>query len=248
MLERGCYECLVEIRARQRTVLRGIAPIGLALAILAPMACEDQMMPAEAPPSPATMPRAPQLAASGATTETAAVEIADAGTLADESRHAVIITTCSIDRNGCLLAQPSSPPDDSSYRVVFGGGVGAIRTRTQAMADSVQGDPRTEPLPARTSRRRLTTSAILLPARRGPRRLHAWVPGTTPSSRRPSSSWNAVDRDGEVTIDSLPMRGPRTCKLSIGPVAVDAGEIHCLVKAPTSSPLEDRSARPANGR
>ena len=192
MLERGCYECLVEIRARQRTVLRGIAPIGLALAILAPMACEDQMMPAEAPPSPATMPRAPQLAASGATTETAAVEIADAGTLADESRHAVIITTCSIDRNGCLLAQPSSPPDDSSYRVVFGGGVGAIRTRTQAMADSVQGDPRPNLFRRAPRGGDSPPRRSLLPARRGPRRLHAWVPGTTPSSRRPSSSWTPL--------------------------------------------------------
>ncbi len=247
MLERGCYECLVEIRARQRTVLRGIAPIGLALAILAPMACEDQMMPAEAPPSPATMPRAPQLAASGATTETAAVEIADAGTLADESRHAVIITTCSIDRNGCLLAQPSSPPDDSSYRVVFGGGVGAIRTRTQAMADLYK-----EIRDRTSSGAHLAAETHHLgdppPGQEGAKAAPRLGTGDDPIIEAAFQLMDAVDRDGEVTIDSLPMRGPRTCKLSIGPVAVDAGEIHCLVKAPTSSPLEDRSARPANGR
>jgi hypothetical protein len=190
------------------------------------------------------MPRAPQPAASAAAPEIAAVEVLDAGPPADESHHAVLVTACSIDKRGCLLAQPSGPSDDASYRVAFGGGVGAIRTRGQAMAELYK-----------EIRDRTTNGAHLAaePHHIGDPPASAQGAKTAP---RPAAGladdplveaafqlMDAVDHDGEVTIDSLPMRSPSSCQLSMASLESDAGGARCLVNAPPSVVIPSRRGR-----
>lgn len=233
MRGRGCYESLVGSLFRFHS---SAVCVALALTL---GACEEGLSPADAPtPPPEAMPRAPQLAASAAPTEGPVVEVADAGAVADGAHHAVLVTTCAIDKNGCLLAQPSAAPSDSSYRVVFGGGVGAIRTRGQAMADLYKeirdwtengghlaaethhlGDPPPDLEGAKSARRTGGADDPLVAAA--------------------FELMDAVDHDGEVTLDALSQRSPSSCKLSIASPDPDAGASRCLVNAPgpSSNPL-----------
>ncbi len=46
---------------------------------------------------------------------------------------------------------------------------------------------------------------------------------------------DAVDRDGELTIDPLAQRGAHGCRLALGTLDLDAGATHCLLDAPVES-------------
>jgi len=209
-------------------------------ATLALGACEDHMSPAEAPPpSLATMPRVQQAATSpvAAPESTAATEVIDAGEPSDDAQHAVLVTSCALDKIGCVRAQPSPVPDDTSYRIVFGGGAGAIRTRGQTMADLYK------------EIRDRTNAGAHLAAQT--HHLGDPAPGADLASAPRARSrvdddplveaafqlMNAVDRDGEITIDTLPPRGPRACKLSLGALDPDGGGANCLVNGSTITPV-----------
>jgi len=206
------------------------------------------------------MPRAPQEMAnaaapdpaSGATTGTgtaagtgdappAPLDAIDSGVVIDDSPHMMLITACWIDRRGCLRAQPSPPPAGSTYRVVFGGGTGSLRTRGQAMADLYG-----------AIRDRTQAGEHLAAAPH-----HVGDPPADDAQEpvRPRSHGDEdpiveaafklmaeVDRGGELTIDSLPRRAPSSCKLALGSRDLDAGEPECLVEG-AGPGVETRPAR-----
>jgi hypothetical protein len=180
------------------------------------------------------MPLVPSLAQAPATTRSASLDVGDAGAVVDATGHAVLVTSCAIDKRGCLLAQPSSTPDDATYRVVFGGGAGSIRSRGQAMAELYKeirdrtgagghlsaephhiGDPRPGAEAAKAAPRPRKTDDPLVEAA--------------------FQLMDAVDHDGELTIDSLPMRSANSCRLALGVEAEDGGSSRCLVNAPAPS-------------
>jgi hypothetical protein len=249
--DRRCYECLVQQGALRRTILLLSLYLTALVAALGLGACEDRMLLADAPPpSLATMPRAPQIEANPAASEgplsadAASEESADSGPPIDESPHIILVTACRIDRRGCLRAQPSPPPDTSAYRVVFGGGGGAVRTRGQAMADLYKEiRDRTE------AGEHLAAAPHHVgdpPAEEGqdaPRsRSHT---ADDPLVEAAFQLMAEVDRDGEITIDSLPRRAPSSCKLALGSLDPDAGASHCLVEgaAPSGSGLGTGTGR-----
>jgi hypothetical protein len=217
--------------------LRSIACFAAGLALAA---CEEGLSPADAPtPPPEAMPHAPQPIASAALVAGPVADLGDAGAVANVGHHAVMVTTCAIDKNGCLLAQPSAPPPESSYRVVFGGGVGAIRTRGQAMADLYKEiRDRTESgghLAAETHHLG-DPPPDFEGAKAAPRSKAA---ADDPLVEAAFQLMDAVDHDGEVTLDALSQRSASSCKLSIGVPDPDGGAARCLVEAPApgSNPL-----------
>jgi hypothetical protein len=241
---RGCYECLVHTRARVRLFAHIVARL---LAALALGACEDGMTRAEAPPpSLDTMPRAPAPAASAPAPESQPVADVDGGAPADTSYHAVLVTICAVDKRACLLAQGSPTPEDSSYRVVLGRGVGAIRTRGQAMADLY-----TE-MRARTGaggHLMATPHHIGEPPANLAASPRSRAAADDPLVEAAFNLMEAVDRDGEVTIDAAPSVSAGGCKVAVGSLEADAGAARCLVGAPAaSSSMNNTSGRGGRGR
>jgi hypothetical protein len=117
---------------------------------------------------------------------------------------------------------------EASYKVAFGSGTGALRTRRQAMTDLY-----------REIRERTgwgTQLAVQVHRLDRPSIL------TKGPSARPSSSeadalaeaafqlMDAVDREGEVSIDVAPVHG--TCKLSLGSTDSEGGADRCLISEP----------------
>jgi hypothetical protein len=202
------------------------------------------MIPAEAPsPSEANMPHAPMPVASASAAPSAApvADEEDAGAPVERDPHAVLVTSCAIDRNGCLAAQPTSPQSEASYRVAYGRGGGTIRTRQQAMAELYK-----------EIRDRMDSGAHLVAV---PHHLGDPVPtagGAEASRPRAHKSddpvieaafqlMDVVDHDGEIAIDALATAGSRSCKLSLGNPESDGGVSRCLVEAPASMMPTQRS-------
>jgi hypothetical protein len=236
-----CYECLVQPFALPRAIslCLSFAPL---LAALGLGACEDRMLLADAPPPPlSSMPRAPQqtgadpTASEGSPPANAPPEdVADSGPPTDDSPHMVLITACRIDRRGCLRAQPSPPPATSAYRVVLGGGGGAVRTRGQAMADLYKEiRDRTEAGEHLAAAPHHVGDPPPEDAQDAPR-AHSHA-GDDPIVEAAFELMAEVDRDGELTIDSLPRRAPSGCKLALGSLDPDAGSSRCLVEGASSS-------------
>jgi hypothetical protein len=209
---------------------------------LAVGACDDRMIPAEAPtPSEATMPRTAMPVASTTVTEGPALSATGGGASATRGHHAIIVTSCAIDKS-CSGAQATSPQTEATYRVAFGRGAGTIRTRGQATADLYK-----------EIRDRMDSGAHLAAE---PHHLGdpAPIADTEPARMRKSAGddpvveaafqlMDAVDQNGEVAIDGVPMMGPSACKLSMGHVDADAGTSRCLVEGQSTGPKMEGRGR-----
>jgi hypothetical protein len=202
-------------------MIRSPVPV---VAMFVLVGCHDHPL-AEAPPPPsAETVHAPPAVTSSATSEATVTDVADGG---DSSPHVVRVTMCALDRSGCLRAQSESPPEDSSYRVAFGRGAGLIRTRGQAMAELYK-----EVRDRTDSGEHLAAKAHHLGDPHTPLEPRTRV-AEDPLTEAAYQLMEAVDRDGEITIDSLSRQGPGTCKLSLGPLDPDAGATNCLINAPS---------------
>ena len=92
-----------------------VPSVAALLTLLALNACDDRMIPAEAPsPSEATMPRTSIPVASATVTQGAASVAAAQAPSAPGAHHAIVVTSCAIDKNGCEGAQPTSPQSEAT--------------------------------------------------------------------------------------------------------------------------------------
>lgn len=152
--------------------------------------------------------------------------IVDAGAAAPDTSHALTIALCSSSPEPCPKAE-----DDVSYRVVFGSGRGAVRTRGQAMADLYK------------ELRDRTASGERLDAEP-----HApGDGGATPTGAGSSTKASAgnddpiaqcafqlldlVDGVGAITVDVVHGSRSHGCQVSLGRTA-DGGASRCLVQEP----------------
>jgi hypothetical protein len=152
---------------------------------------------------------------------------ADAGAVAADSSHALTITLCSSSAQPC----PGSDAD-GGYRVVFGSGRGAVRSRGQAMADLYK-----------ELRDRTASGERLDAETRSPGGAGSPAPvGGGASSKATGSKddpisqcafqlLDLVDGVGEVTLDVVHGSGSHGCQVSLGRSA-DGGASRCLVQEP----------------
>jgi hypothetical protein len=169
---------------------------------------------------------------SGALDALLAASIPDAGSVAIDSSHAMTVTLCSSSPQACPGAEMDAS-GEGVYRVVFGSGRGAVRSRGQAMADLYK-----ELRDRTSSGERL--DAELRPSDGG---------GAPTASGRGSANKTGgdnsdplaqcafrlldyVDGAGEVTLDVFHGSGSRGCRVSLGRAAGEAGAGQCLVQEP----------------
>jgi hypothetical protein len=220
---------MMEPRARARHTLLSLAmrnlPV-LAVAVVGLFACEERF--SSNPPPLAAESLAPA-SSSNAIEALLAPSTTDAGPSALGSSRALTVTICSSNPQAC----PASDADASAtgtYRVVFGSGRGAIRSRGQAMADLYK------ELRDRTSSGERLNAQPVAPGDAG---ASAGGGSTTRGSADSSDPiaqsalhlLDLVDGVGEVTVDVIHGRSTG-CMVSLGRLAADGGAPQCLVREP----------------
>jgi hypothetical protein len=200
----------------------------LAVAAVGLFACEERFSSTPPPLTPETLGPAPS---SNAIEALLVPSTTDAGPTALGSSRALTVTICSSSPQAC----PASDADaDTSaagtYRVIFGSGRGAIRSRGQAMADLYK-----ELRDRTTSGERLNAQSIAPGDAGAPASFGSATRGSADSSDPIAQSalhlLDLVDGVGEVTIDVIHGRSTG-CMVSLGRLAADGGAPQCLVKEP----------------
>jgi hypothetical protein len=151
---------------------------------------------------------------------------ADAGGALDGAPHAMTITLCSADATACSGPDGGEPPD-GSYRVVFGGGRGGLRSRNQATTDLYN-----ELRDRLASGQHVDAEA----KQRGDAGAVRPTAGTAPASEDPLtqaafSLMDWADATGELTLDAVHW-GSGGCKISIGARAGNRDASRCLIAEP----------------
>ena len=193
------------------------------LAVAALWACEERF---SANPPPLAPESLPPLSSSNSVDALFPPAPTDGGVAARDTSHALVITLCSSTATPC----PDSNPDETSYRVVFGSGRGAVRSRGQAMADLYK------------ELRDRTASGERLDAEpRAASGSGGHFPVGSGSSAKASNDdpvaqcafqlLDLVDGVGEVTLDVVHGSGSHGCRVSLGRAA-DGGVARCLVQEP----------------
>jgi hypothetical protein len=196
----------------------------VAIGFVAVLGCEERFSANPPPIAPESLGPASSSTSVDALFATTTL---DAGAVARDTSHALTVTLCSVSSPPCPASEA-----DASYRVVFGSGRGAIRSRGQAMADLYK------------ELRDRTASGERLDAE--PR---AAGDGGTPIAMGGGSSPKAsatnddpiaqcafqlldlVDGVGEVSLDVVHASGAHGCRVSLGRAA-DGGISRCLVQDP----------------
>jgi len=192
------------------------------LALASLCGCEERF---SANPPPIAPESLPPVSSSNAVDALLAPTATDAGAPAPDLSHALTVTRCSSSAQPC----PASDAD-ASYRVVFGSGRGAVRSRGQAMADLYK------ELRDRTASGERLDAETHAPGDAGG---HAPVGGgasTKASNDDPIAQCafqllDLVDGVGEITLDVLHGAGVHGCQVSLGRAA-DGGALRCLVQEP----------------
>jgi hypothetical protein len=150
---------------------------------------------------------------------------ADAGSVARESSHAMTVTLCSSSPEPC----PAIDGDAAHYRVAFGSGRGATRSRGQAVADLYQ------ELRDRTALgSRLEVEAHAIGDGGGGSSQSSAEPTTSsdPLSSAAARLVDVVDEAGEVTIDVVHGSESSRCLVSVRGEQASGRAPRCLVQAP----------------
>jgi hypothetical protein len=198
-------------------VLRRLALLVLASGGL--FGCEERFSANPPPIAPESLPPA---SSSNAVDALLAPTPLDAGVAAPDSSHALTITLCSSSAQPC-------PEADATYRVVFGSGRGAARSRGQAMADLYK-----ELRDRTASGERLDAETHAPGASRGPAPVgggSSKASNDDPIAQCAFQLLDLVDGVGEVTLDVVHGSGSDGCRVSLGRSA-DGGASRCLVKDP----------------
>ncbi len=162
----------------------------------------------------------------------------DAAYVSAPAVHTLTITLCSRDSRSCRLAQPGDAPL-LGYRVSFGGSVGTLRSREQALADLYRelrdrtGFGTRLAAAAHHVEQTLVDAAIVEPG--APARPS--TSGQDPLVEAAFDIMEAVDTEGRVTVDVA--HGGTTCKVSFAAHDSDAGSGRCLVKGPARPGMHD---------
>src|SRR5580658_3320984 len=166
----------------------------------------------------------------------------DAGPLAaQDSFHMMTIMLCSASPQPCLpLGGDAST--NASYRVVFGSGRAAIRSRGQVTTDLYN------ELRDRTTSGEQVDVELYVAGDAGspPAGFGGGSSAPNVSSGNESLTQCAfrltelVDRGGEVTLDVIHEFGSSGCRVSLGRFAADPSASQCLIQEP------ERSRRPGN--
>jgi len=197
----------------------------LTIAVVGLFACEERF--SSNPPPLAAESLAPA-SSSNAIDELLAPSATDAGPTALGSSRALTVTICSSSPQAC----PATDADASAggtYRVTFGSGRGAIRSRGQAMADLYK-----ELRDRTSSGERLNAQSVAPGDAGGPAGGGAATRGgdsSDPIAQSALHLLDLVDGVGEVTIDVIHGRSTG-CMVSLGRLATDGGAPQCLVREP----------------
>lgn len=175
-----------------------------------------------------------------ASSEAPSTDAPDASHAPTAAFHSITVTLCSRDCEACQRAP--STGGGTPYRFAFGSSVGTLRTREQVIADLYR------ELKNRTSAgTNLAAAAHRLEApsdggRFDPGGTGPVTPGTDPIVDAAFQLMEAVDGQGEVTIDVA--HGKLGCKLSFNLLDTDAGGRRCLiVDTSRPSPQEPEGPR-----
>ncbi len=210
-----------------------LAPVAVLLVGLS--GCE-QHFPSYPPPLAAESLPASSSASAGAPL---AAGPADAGLVAIDSSHALTVTICSSSPQPCSASETDAS-EDANYRVVFGSGRGAVRSRGQAMADLYQ------ELRDRTASGERLDAETRAPGGAGEPPPSA---GRSPTRATEGSGdalaqcafrlLDLVDRAGEVTLDVVHGYGSNGCRVSLGRSS-DGGTSECLIQEPERQQRPDK--------
>ena len=154
--------------------------------------------------------------------------------------HTITVTLCPREEAGCRGMPPvngerggGSGGGTPAYRVSFGSGAGALRSRDQAVADLYR-EIRDRTglgghLAAEARHLALSPTDAGSGAGGGP---HARTPGSDPLVDAAFQLIEAVDTEGQVTVDAA--RGRADCKLSLlAAGATDGGAGRCVIREPS---------------
>ncbi len=108
-----------------------VLPFVSALALLE---CGGGPLPLAQPESQGSLTTASADVARAGDSGSSSADVTDAAARPVEVSHTIAVTLCSKEKDACQQATALQPME-ASYKVVFGSGTGAIRTRRQAMTD-----------------------------------------------------------------------------------------------------------------
>jgi hypothetical protein len=217
--------------------MRSLLPFAVALFGL--LGCEQRFSS-----DPPLVPESPAPAFSSSAIDALFAPIArDAGAVAVDSSHAMTVTICSASPQPCPPTEEDASAD-ASYRVVFGSGRGAIRSRGQAMADLY------EELRSRTTAgERLDAEPHSPGDAGGPGALSGRSTGmasagsSDPIARCAFHLLNLVDDVGEVDLNVVHGSGSKGCMVSLGQSATASGASQCLIQEPERPHRPGRKGR-----
>ena len=201
----------------------------LSAAVAALFACEERFSANPPPLSPESLGPA----SSTAMDSLLAPLPTDAGAPVADGSHAMSVVLCSWAPDACP-AGDAEAAGDGTYRVVFGSGRGAIRSRGQAMADLYK------ELRDRIQSGQHLDAEVHAPgdggaslASRGGSTKPA-ASDSDPLSQCAFQLLNLVDGVGGVTLDAVHGSGSSGCKVSLGHALGDGGASRCLVRGEQS--------------
>jgi hypothetical protein len=161
---------------------------------------------------------------------------AAASSVAPDPSHAMTVILCSARPQACEASQTDASAG-GSYRVVFGSGHGAIRSRRQAMTDLYE-ELRNRTASGQRLRAEPHASDTAVPtAKVGVSKASAG--GSDLVARCAFHLLDLVDSVGEVTLDRVYESGSSGCVLSLGR-PVDGGASPCLIEEPERAHRPDR--------
>jgi hypothetical protein len=198
-------------------------PVVVALAIVA---CE-QRYSGDVPQSPASVT---PLSSSSALAEVLALGATDVG--GTPSPPAMTVTSCAWPLAACSSVDADAAVGDS-YRVVFGSGRAAIRSRGETTSDlyrelrdqaaarqRLHVEPRSPGEAGSSAGARIAPHAASLPA------------GSDAIMRSAFSLLDLVDTLGEVDVEVVYGDGLSHCQIALGRGTPDGGAAECLVREP----------------
>jgi hypothetical protein len=216
-----------------------LIPLLLAVAVAGLLDCE-QRFSSNPPLAPDNL--APQSSSGGLDALLSPI-VADAGSIRREPFHALIVTLCSSSSEPCSASPSGDVSASAGYRVTFGSGPGAVRSRGQAMADLYK-----ELKDRTTAGEQLDAEPHARGDAGATRSLGEGstdsksAGGSEPLTRCAQRLLDLVDSVGEVTVDVVHGAGADECQVSMGRLTTDGGGWPCLVEAP------EHPRRPGGGR
>jgi hypothetical protein len=194
-----------------------------------PFACEQRF---SSQPPPITPEGLGPASSSGALDALLAASTSDAGSVAVDSSHALTVTLCSASPQSCPGAEADAS-GEGAYRVVFGSGRGAVRSRGQAMADLYKELRDRTASGERLDAELRPSDGGAAPATSGHGSgAKAGADNSDPMAQCAFRLLDLVDGAGEVTLDVFHGSGSRGCRVSLGRALGDSGAGQCLVQEP----------------